>query len=197
MPVLGTPPPARLLTRARGADGRKPTEDISPLVARFLSDLGDPGATERIDPPSLDRLMCRDWPGNIRELRNVIVGAHAQSHGGTIEVADLLNARKAILISVKQSDAVRDALLPGNRNATTSARLFKGLRSAPFGETSCEATARTSPFARGVPRTKLRDREERVEMQEASARQGDLHFAVAEAGTAHALSRPLGPAHAR
>jgi DNA-binding NtrC family response regulator len=89
---------------------RKRPEDIPDLIARFLSDLGDPGAVERIDKPALDRLMRHDWPGNIRELRNVIVAAHAQSNGGPIEVADLLNLRRTTVVGVKRSDAVSGAL---------------------------------------------------------------------------------------
>jgi DNA-binding NtrC family response regulator len=76
---------------------RKRREDIPDLVARFLTDLGDRGAVDRIDRPTFDRLMRHDWPGNVRELRNVIVAAHAQSSGGPIEVGDALNARARVV----------------------------------------------------------------------------------------------------
>jgi DNA-binding NtrC family response regulator len=75
---------------------RERAEDIPDLVARFLSDLGDPGAITRIDKPTLDRLMRHDWTGNVRELRNVVVTAHAISNGGPIEVTELLGTRRPL-----------------------------------------------------------------------------------------------------
>ncbi len=72
---------------------RERPEDIPDLIARFLEDMGDPGAMARIDQPTRDRLLDHDWPGNVRELRNVIIAAHAHSDGGPFEVADLLAAR--------------------------------------------------------------------------------------------------------
>lgn len=69
-------------------------EDVPDLVARFLSELGDPGAVTRIDKPSRDRLMRYDWPGNVRELRNVVRVAHAQAAGGgPLDFVELLSAR--------------------------------------------------------------------------------------------------------
>ena len=68
-------------------------EDIPDLIAKFLADLGDRSALGRIDGPSMDRLKRYDWPGNARELRNVVLVAHAQSAGGPIEIAELLSAR--------------------------------------------------------------------------------------------------------
>jgi DNA-binding NtrC family response regulator len=72
---------------------RKRPEDIPDLLSKFFLDLGDPGATRRIDRPSLDSLLRHDWPGNVRELRNVVLAAYAQSSGGPIEVRDFLHAR--------------------------------------------------------------------------------------------------------
>jgi DNA-binding NtrC family response regulator len=80
---------------------RKRRDDIPDLIARFLADLGDPGAVTRMDRPTMDRLMRHDWPGNVRELRNVIVAAHAQSGGGPIEVTDFLHAPGPRLVGVR------------------------------------------------------------------------------------------------
>jgi transcriptional regulator of aromatic amino acid metabolism len=64
----------------------KRRKDIPDLIAHFLRELHDPGAIDRIDRPLLDRIVRHEWPGHVRELRNVIVAAHAQSHGRPIDV---------------------------------------------------------------------------------------------------------------
>jgi DNA-binding NtrC family response regulator len=66
-------------------------DDIPDLVARFLADVGDPGATTRIDDASRDRLKSYDWPGNVRELKNAVAVAYAQSEGGPIDFVELLS----------------------------------------------------------------------------------------------------------
>ena len=80
---------------------RKRREDIPDLIAHFLSDLGDAGAASRLDKPTMDRLLRHDWPGNARELRNVLVAAHAQSNGGPLDVTDLVNAPGPRLVGVR------------------------------------------------------------------------------------------------
>ena len=74
---------------------RERPEDIPGLVARFLGDVGDPDAVSRIDKPSMDRLMRHEWGGNVRELRNMIITAHALSNGGPMDVAEGLGSRRA------------------------------------------------------------------------------------------------------
>jgi DNA-binding NtrC family response regulator len=73
---------------------RERTEDIPYLVARFLAEAGDPEALTRLDQPTFDRLLRHDWTGNVRELRNVILSAHAVSDGGPIEAAEFLDPRR-------------------------------------------------------------------------------------------------------
>ncbi|MEZ4392018.1 MAG: sigma 54-interacting transcriptional regulator [Polyangiales bacterium] len=54
-------------------------EDIAPIVSELLRQRGfEPGP---VDGPSLDLLRGHDWPGNARELRNVIERALAMSPG--------------------------------------------------------------------------------------------------------------------
>jgi DNA-binding NtrC family response regulator len=56
-------------------------EDIAPIVKEILRLRGlDAG---RIGGPNLDRLMAHPWPGNARELRNVIDRAVTMSPGAT------------------------------------------------------------------------------------------------------------------
>ena len=54
-------------------------EDIAPLVAHFFEGRRDPGP---IDGPNLDALRGHDWPGSVRELRNVIERAWVLGGGG-------------------------------------------------------------------------------------------------------------------
>lgn len=49
---------------------RERREEIPLFVESFLSRNGRPGVT--ISPQALELLLCYTWPGNIRELRNVI-----------------------------------------------------------------------------------------------------------------------------
>ena len=69
---------------------RERTEDIPALVRKMITDLGDPGAYNRITNDSLERLMRHDWPGNVRELRNVIAVALAFGKDGPIDLASHL-----------------------------------------------------------------------------------------------------------
>jgi two-component system response regulator HydG len=66
-------------------------EDIPKLVRYFLERFA---VREGKDAPSLDRdayatLLSHDFPGNIRELENLLEGAAALSQGGTIRREDL------------------------------------------------------------------------------------------------------------
>ena len=88
---------------------RERPEDITDLVANFLSDFGDPGAITRIEPPTMERLQRYDWPGNVRELRNVLAVAHAQSEGGPIEVAELLSTHSAGGTRIQMTDRLAAA----------------------------------------------------------------------------------------
>lgn len=63
-------------------------EDIPLLVERFLADLGK-GSAKRFTDEAVDALTRHDWPGNIRELKNVVERSVLFSEGDTIEVSDL------------------------------------------------------------------------------------------------------------
>lgn len=65
--------------------------DIPPLVrhyvARFARKLGKP--TMEVTPAALERLVAYSWPGNIRELQNLIERALILTSGTTIEAETL------------------------------------------------------------------------------------------------------------
>jgi len=57
---------------------RERRDDVPMLVQALLQQLGRPGA---IGPATLARLGAHDWPGNVRQLRNVIERAVSLSPG--------------------------------------------------------------------------------------------------------------------
>jgi DNA-binding NtrC family response regulator len=65
---------------------RARTEDIVPLARHFLAQ-HDPEL--RFSDAALDSLKTHAWPGNIRELRNVVTKAAVLAHGCVIVAEDL------------------------------------------------------------------------------------------------------------
>jgi transcriptional regulator with GAF, ATPase, and Fis domain len=76
---------------------RERPDDIPLFAAAFLADAAarNGRATMAIAPASLDRLQRHAWPGNGRELRNVIERAVLLADGETIEPAHLPEALRA------------------------------------------------------------------------------------------------------
>jgi len=65
-------------------------EDIPDLVRYFLEEMAKKRSTTySINPDALEALVKYRWPGNIRELRNVIERATAISTHGTIDMTHL------------------------------------------------------------------------------------------------------------
>lgn len=63
--------------RDRGQD------DILSLIRRFLRELGPsmPGAPTKLSDDAFDRLLHHSWPGNVREMRNVLERALLLARG--------------------------------------------------------------------------------------------------------------------
>ena len=69
---------------------RERKDDIPLLAAYFLEKFSAPlGRTRRLKPESIQHLQRYDWPGNIRELENIIERAVILSQGQEIEPEDL------------------------------------------------------------------------------------------------------------
>jgi two-component system response regulator HydG len=66
-------------------------EDIPPLVDYFIERYGDQGSQKvsAIAPQALQELLAHTWPGNIRQLRNVVYHACVMAQGACIQVGDL------------------------------------------------------------------------------------------------------------
>jgi len=70
---------------------RERSRDIPSLVQLFVEEANDTygRSVSRISDPLLRRLMAYHWPGNIRQLRNVITNAVILSDGEEIGVVEL------------------------------------------------------------------------------------------------------------
>jgi DNA-binding NtrC family response regulator len=79
---------------------RKRAEDIVPLAQYFLAQHGD---RLRFSEAALDTLVAHPWPGNIRELRNVVTKAAVLSQQDLLGPEDLLLATAVVAGAVVPS----------------------------------------------------------------------------------------------
>ncbi|MCY1045210.1 sigma 54-interacting transcriptional regulator [Corallococcus sp. bb12-1] len=63
--------------------------DVVGLAEHFVKAFAPRGQTVRLTQPALDRLQQHAWPGNIRELRNVVHRALLLRKGPSIDAGDL------------------------------------------------------------------------------------------------------------
>ena len=71
---------------------RERSEDIPLLAEYFIERLGlemDDGRSYAITDAAIDKLKGYDWPGNIRELKNVIERALFNSEKDTLDAEDI------------------------------------------------------------------------------------------------------------
>jgi transcriptional regulator with PAS, ATPase and Fis domain len=115
---------------------RERREDIPKLVRHFLERFA---AREGRPAPSLDRdayaaILGHDFPGNIRELENLLEGAAALSQGGTIRREDLQwlpqpGLRLAEAAPALSEDEIPDLRALENRHIQRVLRLAGGNKS--------------------------------------------------------------------
>ncbi|MBI1833099.1 MAG: sigma-54-dependent Fis family transcriptional regulator [Planctomycetes bacterium] len=112
---------------------RERREEIPHLVRHFIEQFGGQGVVTvaEISHRALQCLMDYNWPGNIRQLRNVIQHACAVAQDERIDVADLPELpRSSVLLGRKAAQTLaeieRDAILEtlrefgGNRTAAAA-----------------------------------------------------------------------------
>jgi transcriptional regulator with PAS, ATPase and Fis domain len=76
---------------------RQRREDVRVLALNTLEKLnGTMGLNKRIEPETLDRLMRYDYPGNVRELINIVERMVIMSEGDQISFADLPGELKEV-----------------------------------------------------------------------------------------------------
>jgi two-component system response regulator PilR (NtrC family) len=80
---------------------RERREDIPKLAARVLERLaqGSGTAPARLSPDALKLLLAYDFPGNVRELENVLERAVAMCEGGNITAEDLRLSPRASAVA--------------------------------------------------------------------------------------------------
>jgi len=89
--VLTHPPGGEALARALSAQRltvpplRARIEDLPLLARAMLAGLGRPAAT--LETAALRLLMAQPWPGNLRALRETLLQAAGEAHGGRIDAA--------------------------------------------------------------------------------------------------------------
>jgi PAS domain S-box-containing protein len=65
-------------------------DDITPLIEHTLRALNESyGSDKRLDPRALSALQRYDWPGNVREVRNIVERLVVMSPGRRIGLSDL------------------------------------------------------------------------------------------------------------
>jgi transcriptional regulator with AAA-type ATPase domain len=116
---------------------RSRLEDVDALASHFLGQIaGEVGARE-LTSDALVRLRLHDWPGNARELRNVVCAAAAES-GAYIEAADIDRA----LVRLGDGARLRG---PAGEACRVAVAQYSGNKAA-------------AARALGIPRSTLRDR---------------------------------------
>ncbi|MEE9171689.1 MAG: sigma-54 dependent transcriptional regulator [candidate division NC10 bacterium] len=108
---------------------RERKQDIPALIGHFLSQLS-PEYGKRIagiSPAVLQALLRHDWPGNIRELRNLCEAALVHATGPRIEWPDLpedfrKDVGSAVDEPVEERDRLLSALLSTNWNKSRAAQ---------------------------------------------------------------------------
>lgn len=126
---------------------REHKEDIPALAALFLRRFAA-ASGKRIDgitPAALKRLLDFDWPGNVREIENIIERAVAFSDGPELDVADIrldLSPQSArppatapllppgYTLEQWEAEMIREALKRAGGNKSQAARLLGLSRNA-------------------------------------------------------------------
>jgi DNA-binding NtrC family response regulator len=141
---------ARLVLRVAPLCERR--DDILPLAAHFLRQLASEVGERKLSKAAEARLLAHAWPGNARELRNVLSVAAVLSPAPVLEVSDIEHAIARISGPAQaylDTETIQQALARCGGNLSAAARLLS------------------------VPRSTLRDRLKREE-QAAPGKNGTL-----------------------
>lgn len=127
---------------------RERRDDIALLVEQFLYELQqDMGIYKKVDSKVMDILLKYPWPGNIRELKNIIERMAVNSEGDVIVMSDVpMNILKSTnysmerfvgkglneIVSEVEKDAIRDALRTCGGNKSQAADKLKVPRSTLY-----------------------------------------------------------------
>jgi DNA-binding NtrC family response regulator len=114
-------------------------EDVRALTEHFLASMRAEVGARTVSPGAMSRLLAHPWPGNARELKNVLEAAAATSPSAVIEVEDVVEALERLTGGLALSDpssptSVHEVVERYGGNVSAAAR------------------------ALGLPRSTLRDR---------------------------------------
>jgi len=95
---------------------RERREDVPSLADHFLATASERLGREfsGIDPDSMARLIEYSWPGNIRELQNVIEHSAILSNGGLLQVPPVLLSSR-VIAGPTSASRLNDAVDAGER----------------------------------------------------------------------------------
>ncbi|MDO9048060.1 MAG: sigma 54-interacting transcriptional regulator [Methylobacter sp.] len=124
---------------------RERREDISLLIWHFINrhNAENFRKIEKIEPQAMRILLDYPWPGNIRELHNIVEYAFAVGRGTTLRLSELppefreprvvnQEIRQSVPLSAEEETAaIRQALEQSKGMVTTAARLL-GMSRATF-----------------------------------------------------------------
>jgi formate hydrogenlyase transcriptional activator len=87
---------------------RERVEDIPLLVWHFLNDCAHrlKKCFDVVRPEDMERLCGYAWPGNIRELQNVVERSAILSENGTLEIAPLTNEKRHVQNDVSEAESL-------------------------------------------------------------------------------------------
>ena len=123
---------------------RRRKEDIPALVERFVQrlNLRQARTVRGISPQAMALLMAHDYPGNIRELENVIEHAFILCLGEQIEPCHLPEALtgrpveatlpKSSSLTIMEAQVIRDTLTQNGNNRLATARALRMHKSTLF-----------------------------------------------------------------
>jgi DNA-binding NtrC family response regulator len=120
--------------------------DIPEIATHFLDRQRDELGRKTLTPAAMSRLMSERWPGNVRQLRNVVVRAAACGSGVEVGLTEIVHALRAPS-STPPPPASKSRIVASVRDRSEATALVE----AHGG--SIAAAARTC----GVPRETMRD----------------------------------------
>ena len=68
---------------------RKRPDDIIPLARHFFAENAGPDGVPALEPPVQELLLARQYPGNVRELRQLMARVAARHVGGSVTVGNI------------------------------------------------------------------------------------------------------------
>jgi transcriptional regulator with GAF, ATPase, and Fis domain len=105
-------------------------EDILPLTRHFLGEIFKENGVPELDPAVRDCLICKDYPGNVRDLRNLVLRiGHRHVGSGPITVGEIPTADRPALGQVTK-DWRNDNFVESIRRALAGGANLEAIKSA-------------------------------------------------------------------